>query len=181
MQRVPFSVQNGSTPWGAHLLQNAHERLIGWHTERGLSLPANAQESLPTEAIVAMYAFEVTCMISWCPKLACCQLLAVPGTASFQVVSCTHFEPSISNCCPSSQTLCVSIVGAHLGDPCIACSCLFTGHDMVSGGLSRTLSEMLEKQVFTCRWDPAITWAGGGWHEYRVCAVLFCAAVHPCQ
>ena len=75
VQRVPFAVLNDTTPWGQHLLQDAHARLIGWHTERGLQLPMGAEDSLPTEAIVAMYvpmAHAATCS----PSVAKCMVNA---------------------------------------------------------------------------------------------------------
>lgn len=60
LQTTPYSVWDNSTVKGAKLLKDAHARLMAYHANKSIELPAGTADRLPTEAIVAFWDSAIT-------------------------------------------------------------------------------------------------------------------------
>lgn len=60
MQTVPYSIWDDTTPKGRRLLTAAHDRIMAFHANASIELPAGTATRYPTEAIVAYWDPAVT-------------------------------------------------------------------------------------------------------------------------
>ena len=60
LQTVPYSMWDNTTVKGERLLADAHARLMAYHANKSILLPAGTASNLPTQAIVAFWDSAIT-------------------------------------------------------------------------------------------------------------------------
>lgn len=96
---MPYSIWDDTTPKGKRLLTAAHDRLMAYHANASIELPAGTAGRYPTQAIVALWdpavtwvgggwsAFKVSLMLT--PQTALLHVCAVLTVLS-QLKLCLH-------------------------------------------------------------------------------------------
>lgn len=62
MQDTPYHVLDNSTYQGRRLLDIAHKQLMAYHTAKNITFPAAVYNSLPTQAVIALWDQAVSWM-----------------------------------------------------------------------------------------------------------------------
>ena len=60
LQTVPYSIWDDTTPKGQKLLTDAHDRIMAFHANASVELPAGTATRYPTQAVVAYWDPAVT-------------------------------------------------------------------------------------------------------------------------